>query len=64
MSDPLTVEQMPDWFKEHDARLAKVEAELTFLKNLWVLSAYGVRLPRNATRDPRVLKRPRQGGHL
>jgi hypothetical protein len=64
MSEPLTVEQMPEWFKDHNDRLVQVEAELTFLKNLWVLAAYGVTLPRNAPRDPRVLKRPRQRGHL
>lgn len=74
MSEPLTVEQMPDWFKEHDVRLTQVEAdvaelpevkaELTFLRNLLMLRPYGVKLPRNAPRDPRVLKRPRQGGHL
>jgi hypothetical protein len=64
MSEPLTVEQIPEWFKDHNDRLTQVEAELTFLKNLWVLSAYGVKLPRHATRDPRVLPRPRQGGHL
>lgn len=56
MSDPLTVEQ----------RLSAVESELQFLKNLWMLRAFAVALPRNAPRDPRVLPRPRprQQGHL
>jgi hypothetical protein len=67
-ADPITVDELPAWFVEHEQRLSAVEAELQFLKNLWVLSSFAVRLPRTAVRDPRVIrrprKRPRQGGHL
>lgn len=67
-TDPVTVDELPSWFAEHEQRLAQVESELQFLKNLWVLSGFAVRLPRAAVRDSRVLprlsKRPRQGGHL
>jgi hypothetical protein len=65
-TDPITVEELPACLVELNERMSAVEADLQFMKNLWVLSAYGVCLPRGAPRDPRVLarRRPRQKGHL
>ena len=70
-AEPLAVEQLPEWFREHERRLAKAEEDLHFLRNLWALHNYGVRLPYAADRDPRVglravpkPRRSRPGGHL
>jgi hypothetical protein len=64
--DSLTIEELPACLAEFNERLSAVESELQFMKNLWMLRAFAVPLPRHATRDPRVLprRRPRQKGHL
>ena len=73
---PVTLKQLPGLLKDLTGRMAAVEDELQFLKNLLALSRFGVHLPERAERDPRLhrpsprlrLGRPprrsRQGGHL